>query len=36
VLLASQKVRPAALDLLGFQFCHADFESALDDLLGAG
>jgi hypothetical protein len=34
VLLASQKVRPAVLESLGFEFRHADFESALDDLLG--
>ena len=33
VLLASQKVRPAALESLGFHFQYADFESALDDLL---
>jgi uncharacterized protein (TIGR01777 family) len=36
VLLASQRVRPAVLESLGFRFRHADFESALDDLLGAG
>jgi uncharacterized protein (TIGR01777 family) len=36
VLLASQKVRPEVLESLGFHFHHADFESALDDLLGAG
>jgi hypothetical protein len=36
VLLASQKVSPAVLESLGFHFRHADFESALDNLLGAG
>ncbi|MEY5020139.1 MAG: hypothetical protein RLZ22_1227 [Verrucomicrobiota bacterium] len=35
VLLASQRVRPAALESLGFHFRCADFKSALDDLLGA-
>jgi uncharacterized protein (TIGR01777 family) len=34
VLLASQKVRPEVLESLGFHFRYADFESALDDLLG--
>lgn len=35
VLLASQKVKPAVMESLGFQFCHADFDSALNNLLGS-
>ena len=36
VLLASQKVRPAVLESLGFHFRYANFGSALDDLLRVG